>query len=241
MNIIRKNIIYSKKSLKTLVQHPSVSTFVSFFKYYPAWFSHLAENRNSVVDKMPWMAFEVIDYLKTITRKDMSVFEYGSGGSTLFWASRVRELVSVEHDRKWFDKMKTELAEQGLTNVKYILSEADTEPDFVSKNIAVPADYISSDPSFKGKSFKNYATQIDSYANNYFDIVIVDGRARPSCIQHAKDKVKINGFLIVDNTERKHYLSQFAPDKKQWAIRTYMGPTPYSYHFSKTTVLQKKY
>jgi predicted O-methyltransferase YrrM len=31
----------------------------------------------------------------------MSVFEYGCGASTLWWASRVRTVISVEHDATW--------------------------------------------------------------------------------------------------------------------------------------------
>jgi predicted O-methyltransferase YrrM len=33
------------------------------------------------------------------------VFEYGCGSSTLWWSSKVREVVSVEHDKAWFRKI----------------------------------------------------------------------------------------------------------------------------------------
>jgi hypothetical protein len=35
----------------------------------------------------------------------MSIFEYGSGGSTTWWANLVSQVVSVEHDREWFQKL----------------------------------------------------------------------------------------------------------------------------------------
>jgi hypothetical protein len=36
----------------------------------------------------PWMPFDVIEFLGEQLRIGTHVFEYGSGGSTLFWVSR---------------------------------------------------------------------------------------------------------------------------------------------------------
>lgn len=55
---------------------------------------------------LPWITYPAIDFLKKRIHPDMSVFEYGCGGSTLWWASRVKEIVSVEHSREWHEKMK---------------------------------------------------------------------------------------------------------------------------------------
>ena len=54
---------------------------------------------------LPWITYPAIEFLKRRVNRDLSVFEYGCGGSTLWWSSRVREVVSVEHDREWFLKM----------------------------------------------------------------------------------------------------------------------------------------
>lgn len=35
----------------------------------------------------------------------MSVFEYGCGESTLWWSSRVKEVISVEHDKDWHENI----------------------------------------------------------------------------------------------------------------------------------------
>lgn len=55
---------------------------------------------------LPWITYPAIDFLKQRLRPEMTVFEYGCGWSTLWWASRVREVVSVEHDKEWHDKIK---------------------------------------------------------------------------------------------------------------------------------------
>ncbi len=55
---------------------------------------------------VPWMVYPAVDFLAPRLRSDMSVFEYGSGNSTLWWAARVREVVSCEHDQAWYEKIR---------------------------------------------------------------------------------------------------------------------------------------
>jgi hypothetical protein len=71
------------------------------------WFdyAHLQSAvRNAPVDAhgepVPWYTYPAIDYLRQLDFSDKTVFEYGSGYSTLFWASAARRVVSVEEDEK---------------------------------------------------------------------------------------------------------------------------------------------
>ena len=232
-------MIYLKKSMKTLFKHPNVRSIFSLMRYFPEWRKYLAPGRNSIADKIPWITFSAIDFLKKISHSEMHIFEYGSGGSTLFWASRVKEVVSVEHDRLWYEKIRSELRNHNVTNIKYILSEAEPDNKFKEKSFENPADYISKDENFTGKKFEAYVKQIDQYPDEYFHIVVVDGRARPSCISHALKKVKKGGYLIVDNSERDYYLVPFMFKKPYWRVWKFYGPVPYIYHFSETTIMKK--
>jgi hypothetical protein len=232
-------IIYLKKTLRSLWDKPSLKTLLSSFRYYPVWREHLKPGRNSLIDRSPWMSFSAIQFLKEITAKEMRVFEYGSGGSTLFWISNVQEVVSVEHDPSWYDAMKKQLDSHSGQNLKYILAEPADDPAFAGKQFENPDDYISSDAAYKGKNFEQYAKSIDSYPDNYFDIVVVDGRARPSCIKHGIQKLKKNGWLIIDNSERKYYFAPFSFGKNSWKISTFAGPVPYMKDFSETSFLKK--
>jgi len=58
---------------------------------------------------IPWYTYGAIDFLADRVHVDMSVFEYGSGNSTLWWGSRVRRVVSCEHDERWHEIMKPKL------------------------------------------------------------------------------------------------------------------------------------
>ena len=183
-------VIYLKKSLKSIWKYPKPGNLISYIRLYPDWKEHLKPGRNSVDDRMPWISFDAIDYLKKIARPNMRVFEYGSGGSTMFWISRVQELISVEHDLSWYSRMKSILDRQTSGNFKFILAEPTSDIGFEEKKFENPSDFISGDDSYKGKSFENYARVIDQFPDNYFDIIIVDGRARPSCIQQGIPKLK---------------------------------------------------
>ena len=56
-------------------------------------------------EALPWVTYSFIDFIKGRLTKELSVFEYGSGSSTIFYAKRVAKVVSVEHDQDWFNKI----------------------------------------------------------------------------------------------------------------------------------------
>jgi hypothetical protein len=55
---------------------------------------------------IPWMTYSAISFLEKRIDSTMSVFEYGCGNSTLWWADRVRNVVSCEHDRAWYQRVR---------------------------------------------------------------------------------------------------------------------------------------
>lgn len=62
----------------------------------------------------PWWGKSMIDFVKKRLNKSFRVFEWGSGNSTLFWSQNVKEVVSIEHNKRWYEKMSN----IGLDNVK---------------------------------------------------------------------------------------------------------------------------
>ena len=57
-------------------------------------------------ESLPWFTYAAISFLAPRVRPEMSVFEYGSGNSTFWWSTRVRSVVSYEHDAQWFQHLK---------------------------------------------------------------------------------------------------------------------------------------
>lgn len=240
MNALNKVSIYVKKSLKALYEQPSLLTLKNVVSFFPDWVTHLNGKRNSVDDKKPWLSFGAIEFIDKIVRPEMVVFEYGSGGSTLFWAQKVKNVISIEHNKEWYSRMKEEFEKQQIGNIEYTLIEAEADEGFSAKNKLDPKNYLSTDKEFEGKNFKSYVEAIDKKPYEFYDVIVVDGRARPSCILHSIDRIRVNGYLIVDNTERDYYLSAFQFDKNKWNQWTFYGPVPYTYDFTQTTIFQKK-
>lgn len=52
---------------------------------------------------IPWYTYPAIEYLTSFDFRDCDVFEFGSGNSSLFWATRARSVVSVEDNQAWFE------------------------------------------------------------------------------------------------------------------------------------------
>jgi hypothetical protein len=69
-------------------------------------YAHLASARSGTPvdargEPLPWYTYPAIEYLKQLDFSRASVFEYGAGHSTLFWASTASRVVSVEDDQEW--------------------------------------------------------------------------------------------------------------------------------------------
>jgi hypothetical protein len=58
---------------------------------------------------IPWYTYPFIEYLRQFDFSHARVFEFGSGNSTLFWASRCAEVISVEHNPEWYEFMRGQL------------------------------------------------------------------------------------------------------------------------------------
>lgn len=169
--------------------------------YALPWFSSLLPGRSPLHDAVPWLSFRAVEWLEGHLRPDMRIFEYGSGGSTLFFAQRVREVASVEHDRAWHEAVAAELAQRGVANCVYRL----VEPEPAEGVGTDTGSYLSRHPYYQGLTFARYVQSILAYEDASFDLVLIDGRARIACADTALAKVKPGGYLILDNMERDEY------------------------------------
>jgi hypothetical protein len=93
----------------------------------------------------------------------------------------------------------------------------------------------------KDVNYKNYASLIDYYPDEYFDIVLVDGRSRPACIKHAAPKLKKGGLMVLDNADRSYYLgSEVRKILSQYSLLlSTKGVSPYCLFFTQTNIWEK--
>jgi hypothetical protein len=198
-------------------------------RFFPRW-NRLRKAQGSALELgIPWLAFEAIKWLHRHLDSGMVVFEWGSGGSTLYFARRVGTLVTVEHDPTWYGRVSGRLEYEEITNCRYLLCEPAAEPG----SSTVPGGYVSSD--FPGCTFRDYCAAIDAHPDDSFDLVVVDGRARPSCIFHAREKVRPGGVMLVDNSERPRYVPGLEL-LEGWSRRDFAGPMAFYAGFSTTSI-----
>jgi len=211
--------------LRLLIHKPMM------LRFYRHWRESLKREHSVIEDDFPWMVYEAVSWLESYLKPGMEVFEWGSGGSTLFFASRVHFVVTVEHDPNWYAIVSKQLSDLNIQNVHFVLCKPE-RTDLLSEI------YTSTDERYKGLSFQHYAETIDSYPDNSFDLVVVDGRARPGCMKHAIPKIRPGGYLLLDNSDRESY----TPGKKAvatWLSCEFYGPGPYNKILWSTTIWQK--
>lgn len=199
-------------------------------------FPYLNDYGHSPIElRKPWLVIEAIDALENILTPDMDVFEWGSGGSTLFFADHAGDVYSVEHDLEWYRNVSSQIVESEFDCITYVYRPPETSPP---ENISGAADYTDNRPQYRSMYFKSYVDEIERFDNSTFDCVLVDGRARPSCIVKAIPRIVPGGLLIVDNSERPAYQSTLAR-LSGWERNVFYGPALSSLPFTETSIFHK--
>lgn len=236
---MRSHLHVARKYLREIRKQIALGwgwTPVQWVRYYPRWMSALDESSTPISRRSPWITFAAVDFLQGWLTPEKKVFEYGIGGSTLFFLDRVARLVSVEHDPEWCRVLSRSLTKEevGRWDLKTVPPENPAFPDdgaFATKGI----DYRSSSPGLEEMTFRTYVRAIERFPDGEFDLVMIDGRARPSCLLHARKKVKIGGVIVLDNSEREAYSAAMESMSSGWARMDFPGPSPDVDFFTRTT------
>jgi hypothetical protein len=232
-----------KRFLKEFLKHFAGLDSIKAFKYFPDWKKSLNTDFSLLEKKIPWMSYEAIAFLDTFIGDQSCVFEYGGGASTLYFLSKGARVFTVEHDDRWLDLLH-ERVHNGRFDEHWTAFHAKPEMGTTPFDEALVSDpdlYFSLDKNYAGFSFQRYASCIDEHRDQCFDLVVIDGRARPSCLKHAAKKVRVGGCLIIDNTERAYYVTNLTKpylDGYKVVLNNF-GPSPCCLEFTRTTIWQK--
>jgi hypothetical protein len=216
--------------LRVIVRSPSQR------RHALRWLESL--RKGYLLDKpSPWITFDAIDFVSDFIRRQkargepLRVFEYGSGGSTLFWQGHGAECISIEHDATWSEIVRSRIDPR---RVDYRLIAPRQTEEGGSRDPADPTAYASS--ASRTLDFRDYASAIDAFPDRYFPIVLVDGRARPSCMMHAAPKVQARGLLVLDNADREYYTSKLGKYLTSFRRIELAGVVPNTMGFTRTDV-----
>jgi len=147
--------------------------------------NNLLHSRSPLDLELPWFSYAAIDFLEDYITPAMTVFEYGSGGSTIFFARRAGSVVSVEDNPEWFNRVKTRITDLGIINVSLKLFPF---------NFKEPVGFENSD-------------YLRALSSERPDVIVVDGseewtQVRPMCFRLAEGVIRSGGIIIVDDSWR---------------------------------------
>lgn len=213
----------TKEFVKVMSSDPaSLKYSLKLLQSYLPW-------HNSLVDKQPWLVFKAVSWLQKNLNAKMNVFEYGSGGSTIFIAKRVKKVISIEYDANWYQNVKVAVKKEKLSNCQIILCK----PEIVK--VKNSSDQLFSNDFYSNASYEKYSKVIENYPDKCFDLIIIDGRVRLECLKNSLRKVKNNGFILFDNVERQKYQQAFSI-LKNYRRFDFKGACPYSGRIYQTSV-----
>lgn len=144
----------------------------------------------------PWLTPKANAVLESCLKPSDIGLELGSGRSTLWFARRVRQLTSFEHDRSWFEKVSDLL--KRVDNVDYRFYPRDR-----------------SDDDAYGAAYVEAVKEIEAQS---LDFVLVDGIYRDHCARAALDKIQPGGLLIIDNANWFLPCSSRSPNSRTEAL-----------------------
>lgn len=188
----------------------------------------------------PWLPYQATKFIDSL--HPGFVFEWGSGGSTLHFTrmSGLNRLVTVEHEPAWFKAVchrlgiepwglrgkshHQEMFDRKGLSVEYFCIPP--EPGDIGPDKANPDHYKSGSTELGPCNFREYASAIDRLG--LFDLILVDGMARASCLKHAVSHVKPGGVLVLDNTDdnRSYYLQNTLAYFTGWERIDFFGYGP---------------
>jgi len=138
---------------------------------------------STVIRPIPWLTDRAVDFLVDYMEKNLhpKILEVGSGASTVWFAKRTKNLISIEHNSEWYHSILKHLAQsEGSYKVEYILHK-------------LP-----------------YYSLIEDFEDESFDLILIDGKDRRECMLRAMSKVKPGGVLMVDNTDFPVFRNDFS-------------------------------
>ena len=184
--------------LTNLILHP---------QYISRCLTHNVRHGKTPLDlEIPWFSYAAIDFLEDYLKPAMTVCEYGSGGSTIFFARRVKSVFSIEDNAQWHGLVTDRLREKGLKNAQVTLCPFD----------------------FKNPAGFEHSSYLHAMPDERFDVIVVDGseewtQVRPVCFAKAESRVKRGGIIVVDDSWRYPMLREKNQAKRHEVFQS-VGP-----------------
>lgn len=134
----------------------------------------------------PWIHDGAITIIEKYceNNKNVSILEFGSGYSTLYFEYLSDYVFSIEHNKEWYNKIKPLL----VKNTRYKLIDINYVP-------SVPSDK----KFYNSEKLQEIFNEVDG---EFFDIILIDGIHRVNCFFGSIDFLKTSGIVVLDDSNR---------------------------------------
>ena len=135
---------------------------------------------------VPWLAESAVYLLDSWLRPTDRGIEWGAGRSTIWLASRIGHLTSVESNRQWYKHTQRLLRDKGI--------QEKVDLRFI------PVDDVN---DVHAPNFHSYTAVVEDIPDESLDFALVDGiKLRVLCMERVIPKIKPAGLLVLDNADR---------------------------------------
>ena len=131
-------------------------------RHAASWLEDRFSTAGPAAQGLPWIAWPCVDFLTRYLQPSHRVFEWGGGGSTLFFLKKGCRVTTVESDATWVQQLRERIRELG----------ADAESRWDLRFVPL---VDNADPAIA-----DYVRQVETGAP--WDVVMVDGWSRLKCL-----------------------------------------------------------
>jgi len=108
-------LVFDRKKLIFLLANEQEKTLLGFetggYLQQTGWVNSIITKTIIDADNkpLPWVTYPFIAFMQSRLNNTLTLFEFGSGNSTYWYADKVKTVTSVEHDVEWYEKIKPHL------------------------------------------------------------------------------------------------------------------------------------
>ena len=151
------------------------------------------------IGKKPWIVLDAIAYLEANVVPEWETFEWGCGGSTLWFAGLTKQVTSVETNPEWATATIQAAVERGIWPLPvihtvppvfvHLAGERHGAAQWTAGSVATP------------EWEQEYAGVIDRfYQDQKFGLIVIDGGVRHKCAERALKHMLPGGLMVLDNS-----------------------------------------
>lgn len=189
-----------------------------YLRHLPVW------GHGPVDYEVPWFSFGAIRFLESWILPRHRVFEFGSGGSSFFFARRAGHVTSMESHPEWHERVQLLAHNRGITNLDCQLHPL-------------------ADGQLAGYRLSPFFQQVRT---GQCDIIVIDcfcgfsdgsyGQLRRHAFELSLPQVAPGGMIILDDS---WLFPELLVPRDGWRIQDHIGTGPCRYGVTSTAILQR--